>query len=129
MFMRNIALAAILVLTSDPSCASTPATDKEHPPALDCKSGPLHRTYGKSDWLVFGCSDSRSAVVVSDVGNPATPFYFILYVKPDGSMRLYGEDTGKKSATQAAFDEINTLKLSDVASLILQAQSVGAGGK
>jgi hypothetical protein len=57
------------------------------------------------------------------------PFYFILYVKPDGSLQLYGEGNGKKAATQAAFDQLKTLKQPDVALLVSQAQAVGAGGK
>ncbi|WP_177497776.1 hypothetical protein [Pseudomonas sp. Hp2] len=89
----------------------------------------MHKAYGNSNWLVYGCSDSLSAVVVSDADNPATPFYFIIYVKQDGSMKLYGEGTGKKSATQAAFDELKTLTSSDVALLVSQAKHINPGGK
>ncbi len=127
--MRYLATAAILVFAASTSGGSASATDVKRPPALNCKSGPLHRTYGKSDWLVYGCSDSRSAVVVSDAGNPAAPFYFMLYVSPDGSMHLYGEGNGKKSATQAAFDELKTLTRSDIASLVSQAEAADASGK
>jgi hypothetical protein len=127
-FMRFVA-TAILALVAGTSCASSPAADADRPPALDCQSGPLHKTYGNSDWLVYGCSDSLSAVVVSDASNPAAPFYFILYVKPDGSMHLYGEGTGKKSATQAAFEELETLTTLDVASLVSQAKVVSTGDK
>ncbi len=126
--MRVLAIA-ILILAAGTSCASTPEADADRPPALDCQSGPLHKTYGNSNWLVYGCSDSRSAVVVSDAGNPAVPFYFILYVKPDGSMRLYGEGNGEKSATQPAFDELKTLTPPEVALLVSQAQAIGIGGK
>ena len=74
---------------------------------------------------MYACDDSRSAIVVSDTGNPAMPFYFILYVKPDGSMRLYGEGTGKKSATQAAFEDLEKLTPDDVAGLVNQAKALG----
>ncbi|MGH8028123.1 MAG: hypothetical protein ACREO0_15505 [Pseudoxanthomonas sp.] len=126
--MRHL-VKAILVLATCTSCASAPETSAERPPDLDCKAGPLHRTYGRSDWLVYGCNDSCSAVVVSDAGNPAAPFYFILYVKPDGAMRLYGEGNGKKSATKAAFDELKTLSQYDVAALVSQAKAIGVSGK
>ena len=126
--MRFVA-TAILALAAGTSCASAPIADAERPPALDCQSGPLHKTYGNTNWLVYGCSDSLSAVVVSDAGNPAAPFYFILYIKQDGSLKLYGEGTGKKSATQAAFDELKAMTSSDVASLVSQAKDVSAGGK
>ena len=49
----------------------------------------------------------------------------MLYVKPDGSMTLYGEGTGEKSATQAAYDELQKLTVDDVAALTDQAKSVG----
>ena len=126
--MRFVALA-ILALAAGTSCASTPAADAERLPALDCQSGPLHKTYGNSNWLVYGCSDSLSAIVVSDTDNPAMPFYFILYVKQDGTMKLYGEGNGEKSATQAAFNELKSLTSSDVASLVSQAKAVNIGGK
>ena len=124
--MRYLLISVIIFICLGNSFAATQTSDEERPPALDCKSGPLHRTFGKSDWLVYGCSDTRSAVVVTDTGNPATPFYFILWVKPDGSMRLYGEGTGPKEATQAAFGELKLLSSSDVASLVSQAQAAGS---
>ena len=122
-FVRSLVVAS-LCLMANVSCASTPQ-EADRPPALNCEIGPLHKTYGETAWLVYACDDSRSVVVVSDTGNPAMPFYFIVYVKPDGSMKLYGEGTGKKSATKAAFDELQTLTLADISGLIDQAQSVG----
>lgn len=113
-----------LTLIASTSCASS--TDK--PPALDCKVGPLHKTYGKTEWLVYACDDSRSVVIVSDQGNPASPFYFILYVKPDGDMQLYGEGNGKKPSTQAAFDELKKLSQGDVAALVEQARTTQPSG-
>ena len=121
--MRSF-IVATLCLIANVSCASTPQ-EADRPPALNCELGPLHKTYGQSAWLVYACDDSRSVVVVSDAGNPATPFYFIVYVKPDGSMKLYGEGNGKKSATKAAFDELQTLTRADISGLVDQAKSVG----
>jgi hypothetical protein len=117
----------VLAVVASASWASTPA-EAERPPDLNCEIGPLHKTYGQTAWLVYACNDSRSIVIVSDKGNPALPFYFILYVKPDGDMQLHGEGTGKKSATQAAFDEIKKLSQTDVAGLVSQAQAVQASG-
>src|SRR5688500_6296740 len=105
--MRFLMMIDLAVVASA-SWASTLA-EAERPPDLNCEIGPLHNTYGQTAWLVYACNDSRSIVIVSDKGNPALPFYFILYVKPDGDMQLHGEGTGKKSATQAAFDEIKKL--------------------
>lgn len=120
MIMRYV-LAALLVAVAGPSCAG----EEEQRPNLNCDVGPLHKTYGKTNWLVYGCDDLKSLVVVSDVGNPAAPFYFMLYVKPDDGMIVYGEGNGKKSATKAAFKELKRLTRSDVATLFAQASNVG----
>ena len=111
-------LTTALVLLASLAAPCVHATGEDRPPALDCNRGPLHRTFGATPWLVYACSDARSVVVMSDEGNPAMPFYFILYVKPDGEMKLYGEGTGKQSATQAAFDELEKLTQDDVAALV-----------
>lgn len=113
----------LLGIFASASWASVPS-EEERPPDLNCEVGPLQKTYGQTAWLVYACNDSRSVVIASDKGNPALPFYFILYVKPDGDMHVYGEGTGKKSATQAAFDEIKLLTQTDVAELVKQAQAV-----
>ena len=122
-FVRFLALAT-LFLWANTSWAYTPQ-EADRPPPLKCEVGPLPKEYGQTAWLLYACDDSRSVVVVSDTGNPALPFYFILYVKPDGSMTLYGEGTGEKSATQAAYDELQKLTVDDVAALTDQAKSVG----
>ena len=121
--VRFLAVATLLLMANT-ACAST-SQEADRPPPLKCEVGPLPKTYGQTAWLVYACDDSRSVVVVSDTGNPALPFYFMLYVKPDGSMTLYGEGTGNKSATQAAYDELQKLTVDDVAELTAQAKSVG----
>jgi hypothetical protein len=121
--MRNVmssllpAFALALALVS-PSFAA-----EERPPALTCDAGPAKKSYGGNPWLVYACDDGRSAVVVSDQGNPALPFYFIFYVMPDGAIRLYGEGTGAKSATQPAFDELSKLDQAAVAALVGEARA------
>ena len=125
--MKYLAGIALWLISSASFASPSPADD-ERPPALNCEVGPLHKTYGKTDWLVYGCDDARSVVVVSAEGNPAVPFYFIVYVKPDGAMKLYGEGNGDKSATQAAFDELKQLSQTDVAVLVAQAQAMRPAG-
>ncbi len=122
--MRFITIIALLLVTAA-SSASMPA-EADRPPPLDCQVGPLHKTYGQTQWLVYSCDDARSVVVVSDKDNPALPFYFIIYVKPNGDMRLYGEGTGKKSATQAAFHDLEMLMVADIATLVEQTQAIPA---
>ena len=122
--MRNVMCSTLATLTLIGAAPAFAADQR--PPALNCEVGPLKRSFGGSPWLVYACSDNRSAVVVSDQGNPATPFYFILYVKPDGEMKFYGEGTGAKSATQPAFDELRQLDQRGVAELVAEARSATA---
>jgi hypothetical protein len=114
-------LAALALIGTGSALAA-----EETPPALNCEVGPVKKSYGGNSWLVYACDDTRSAVVVSNQGNPAMPFYFILYVQPDGAVRLYGEGTGAKSATQPAFDELSKLDQARVAALVAEARSVKA---
>lgn len=45
---------------------------------LNCDIGPGTKTFGKSSWLVYSCTDNKSLVMVSAPGSPAVPFYFFL---------------------------------------------------
>jgi len=75
------------------------------------------RTYGKTNWLVYGCDDDRSVIVVAAPGNPASPFYFRLSPGKDG-YHLTGEGTGSKDATDSAYRDLNMLSEKDIATLI-----------
>jgi hypothetical protein len=86
---------------------------------LNCKSGPLTRTYGKTEWLVYGCDDDRTLIVVTAPGNPGFPFYFRLS-QENGSYRLTGEGTGNKDATDATYKDLRRLSDKDIADLIAQ---------
>lgn len=94
----------------------------EEPPALQCETGPLKRTYGNVPWLVYSCSDGASLVVVSDKGNPAAPFYFMIYAKDD-SYQLGGEGSGSKAVTDAAFEELKTLTPDGIAALVRETKA------
>lgn len=88
---------------------------------MACDVGPLLKSYGRTEWLVYSCKDGRSVVVVAAPGNPAMPFFFMLSPEDDG-IRLYGEGNGNKSATKAAFDELELLTELDVAKLVLESK-------
>lgn len=91
---------------------STPALASAGDGPLDCSIGPLEKDFGGTPWTVYGCSDGRSVVVVSAAGNPAGPFYFMLYPEGD-TYRLVGEGTGDKRASQAAYDELSARLTAD----------------
>jgi hypothetical protein len=71
---------------------------------------------------MYGCDDQRTIVIVSTSANPAFPFYFIF--SPDNNRyRLYGEGTGRKEATQAAFKELEALSAQQISALVTEANS------
>lgn len=92
---------------------------------LKCDTGPLNKTYGKTEWVVYSCADNRTVVIHSASGNPAMPFYFMFFPKEkEGGYKLYGEGTGRKEATAAAYEELKVLSASDIAALIQQTKAV-----
>lgn len=92
-------------------------------PTLQCETGPLHKIYGGSPWLVYSCSDRKTLVIVSDAGNPASPFYFVFY--PEGSgYGMSGEGNGSKTASGAAFEDLKKLGTRDIAALLDQTRLV-----
>lgn len=94
--------------------------------SLKCEAGPLTKVFGNAPWLVYGCDDGRSVVVVSAPGNPAMPFYFMF--SPDKSgYRLVGEGTGSKDASAAALTELKRLTQSEVMALGAAARSKKSG--
>ena len=64
-------------------------------------------------------------MIVSAPGNPATPFYFTL-LPTDAGHRLFGEGTGKKEATAAAFEQLKSLSEDDIANVIKETKEAKA---
>jgi len=118
--MISAAIPFVLAL----AFSGTPAAGER--PHLDCHVGPVTKSYGNNDWLVYSCSDNRSVVVVAKPENPAFEFYFILVPGPD-KVDLYGEGVGDKTATEPAFRDLKELKAVDIAALVAETQA--AGGK
>jgi len=89
---------------------------------LACDIGPVTKVYGKTQWLVYSCTDNRTVVIVSAPGNPGMPFYFTFFPK-DGKYQLGGEGTGNKDATKAAFDELKAMSEEDISELIRETRA------
>lgn len=118
--MKSKSLAILLTLFISQSWAF--AGDK----AMKCETGPLAKTYGKTSWVVYSCLDNRTVVIHSASGNPAMPFYFMFFPDKDkGGYRLYGEGTGKKDTTAAAYEELKSLSEQEITALIAETKSVG----
>ena len=80
-------------------------------------------TFGGTEWNVFSCNETLSLVIVAAESNPAFPFYFFYH--PNGNAyRLFGEGTGDKGASRAAYDELSKLTFKDFAALFAATQAV-----
>jgi hypothetical protein len=123
--MKIIPLLIALSVVFGAAPRSVAAAVPDEP--LSCNIGPVTKSYGGGQWLVYGCSDGKSVVLVTAQGNPGFPFVFsFLYTSK--SMTLHGEGTGNKQATDAAFKELQPLGQADVAALFQQAKAHAAAG-
>jgi hypothetical protein len=105
----------------------SPSTDEivQRAPDRRCSKGTENKVFGKTEWVVFGCDDNSTLVFVTAPGNPAAPFYFTVF--PVGSeYHVFGEGTGNKNATEAAFEEIQQLSSSEISSLIADTKLAAA---
>ena len=116
-FVKRVAAgfaALCTMMLALPATGEEPAAD---PRTLKCDMGPLRKTYGATDWLVFSCVDNRTLLIVSAPGNPATPFYFVFTPHGKGH-QLSAEGTGRKDTTTAAFIDLKLLSEREIADLI-----------
>jgi hypothetical protein len=89
---------------------------------ISCDRGPFGtRTYGGTNWDIYGCSDDRSVAVVTAQGNPAMPFYF-LFAENNGQYRLSGEGMGRPEFTQKAYADLARLSHQDIQALVKETQ-------
>jgi hypothetical protein len=87
-----------------------------------CDRGPVAtRTYGGTQWDLYGCNDNRSVAVVTARGNPGLPFYF-LFAERNGQYRLSGEGTGRAEVTRKAYDDLLRLSQQDIQALVKETQ-------
>lgn len=121
-YRHLLSCIAICMLVTNPVLATADAAA----PRLDCTNGPVARTFGSEPWLVFACSDGTSMVVVSDKGNKSHPSYFMLYLK-GGKRFVVAEGSGSKAVTAAAYQELEKLSETDIATIISAAMAVPKG--
>lgn len=92
-------------------------------PKKECDRGPVSREYGKTPWVVYGCSDNRTLVILSGPHSPATPFLFVVIVGENGSVHISGEGTGNKAVTDAALADIRSLSGGQIVKLFEETMS------
>jgi hypothetical protein len=113
--MRILVLSVALALLLAPQAVAQ--ADKP----LDCGTGPITKMFGGTTWLVRSC-DGVALHVLAEPGNPAFPFYFLMYPSETekGRFMIEGEGTGDKQASAAALAEIRRLSQTDIAALIAE---------
>lgn len=113
--MRISVLSVVLALWLAPQVMAQ--TDKP----LDCGTGPITKIFGGASWHVRSC-DGIALHVLAEPGNPAFPFYFLVYPSKTekGRFVIEGEGTGDKQASAAALVEIRRLSTTDIAALIAE---------
>ena len=113
--MRILVLSVALALLLAPQAVAQ--ADKP----LDCGTGPITKMFGGTTWVVRSC-DGVALHVLAEPGNPAFPFYFLMYPSETekGRFMIEGEGTGDKQASAAALAEIRRLSQTDIAALIAE---------
>jgi hypothetical protein len=114
---KTTAVSAAIWLTT----LTTALADEQAPKqqSLTCNIGPVVKTYGGSQWMVYSCDDAHSIVVVSAPGSPAAPFYFMFWWNGT-THQVRGEGTGDTKATDAAFADMKNLTESELAALLAE---------
>jgi hypothetical protein len=113
-----VAALALLFLLWQVDGASAASTGH-----LNCNVGPITRTLGNSNWLIFSCDDDKTLIFVASEGSPAAPFYFRASPK-QGGYGITGEGTGGKEATDAAYNDISKLSTAEIERLIADTKQV-----
>lgn len=121
--VRKFPISVMAVLLALVHAAPTRADDQV--PPLQCDTGPLQRTYGGTEWVVYSCSDRNTVVIYTAAANPGKEFYF-MFTSQKGELHLYGEGNGDKKYTNAAFEELKPMTREDVDALIKATELVKA---
>lgn len=110
-------LILLLSITFSASAGEEPTQEGA---SKSCTIGPTEKIFGQTKWLLYGCNDSTTAVIVSAEGNPASPFYFIVFRDAE-NYRIYGEGTGSKTASAAALKDLQAMSGTALAGLVSEA--------
>jgi len=105
--MKRFAWAAALLAAVLPAIILPDAVAQgPSQPKLVCDRGPFStKTFGGTQWQIYGCTDNRSVAIVTAPGSPAIPFYFLL-AWIDGVYTVSGEGTGRRDLTAKAYNDI-----------------------
>ena len=113
MFKRWV-VAGLLAVESAVAIAQQPPPSS---PSLKCDIGPISRTFGGAEWIVYSCDDHASMVVLPKGANPPLQFHFFL--SPDaGAYKIVSQGDGDRKVIDPAKDELSKFTSADFAALL-----------
>ena len=114
----------MLLLASQPVEPGTVQIPPEglRPIRLICSSGPLERTFAGQQTSVYGCSDGRSLLIVSEKKNAAAHFEFTMFARGDRHV-VGGTGSGDGTVVAAAYQELNRLSREEIEAMIRATRS------
>ena len=117
--MKRFAWAAALLAAVLPAIVLPDAVAQgPSQPKLVCDRGPFStKTFGGTQWQIYGCTDNRSVAIVTAPGSPAIPFYFLL-AWVNGVYTVSGEGTGRRDLTAKAYNDIVKLTRPQIDALV-----------
>ena len=117
--MKRFVWAAALLAAVLPAIVLTDALAQgPSQPKLVCDRGPFStKTFGGTQWQIYGCTDNRSVAIVTAPGSPAIPFYFLL-AWIDGVYTVSSEGTGRRDLTAKAYNDIIKLTRPQIDALV-----------
>lgn len=85
--------------------------------AYTCDRGPILRTYGGSEWAIYGCDDDISLIILRAKNRTASSSYF-MYTGRNGRYELSGSTSPK-----AVYDALAALTPEEWAALAAAAKA------
>jgi hypothetical protein len=90
---------------------------------MDCRVGPVIKTFGGSKWVVNSCSDGRTVILMAMKDSPAFPCFIKIAPSAEG-YDINGRGKGDRQATNAAMDELGTLSVADIHAMIAETKQL-----
>lgn len=123
--LRAVALCIAVALLAPDVVAAAQSGAGSSEQTMSCDTGPVTKVYGGTRWLVYSCADRKTVILLTEPGNPASPFIFYL-IPANGAYRLSGEGNGDKGASDLAGRELEALGPTQINKLVSETRAVAS---
>ena len=114
--MKMIAACILLLLVTPAFAAGQSGKDKP----VSCTAGPVTKIFGGTSWLVYGCADGRSVLVVSD--RDSADLKYIMLSPTRSGVHVVSEGWGEGPGGNAAFATFKAMSAKDLGALVAEAR-------